>query len=79
MDSWRCENHHHFTKTFVFSTYMDGIKFVTEVAKIAEAQNHHPSINIDFKKVTVTIWSRDINGISERDHQFIDACNRVSL
>ena len=32
------------TKTFEFSSYLDGIDFVNEVANLSEQENHHPDI-----------------------------------
>ena len=33
------------------STYMEGIDFVTKVAVVAEANNHHPDIHINYKRI----------------------------
>ena len=36
------------TKSFEFDTYMDGIKFVTKIAPLAEKLNHHPDLQVGY-------------------------------
>ena len=45
---------------------MDGIKFVNEMAELAEANNHHPDITIGWCKVDVTISSHDMGGVTTK-------------
>jgi 4a-hydroxytetrahydrobiopterin dehydratase len=54
-------------KTFHFATYMDGIRFVQQIAKEAEKQNHHPDLFISYKLVTVTLTTHDVEGITDKD------------
>ena len=54
------------SKTFNFDQYMDGIKFVNEMAKLAEANNHHPDITIGWCRVDVTIFSHDMGGVTTK-------------
>ena len=51
-------------KTFEFETYLDGISFVNNVANLSEKHNHHPDINIGWCKVTVSISSHDLGGVT---------------
>ena len=37
------------------------------VWKLAEEEGHHPSITIDYKRVTFTIWTHAIEDLSESD------------
>lgn len=53
--------------TFEFSDFENAIAFVNKVAQIATNQNHHPDIEIYFKKVIITIWTHEISGLSEKD------------
>ena len=38
-------------KSFQFSSFMNAINFVNEIAKIAERLDHHPIITINWKSV----------------------------
>ena len=54
-------------KTFAFGTFAEGIAFVDRVAKLADARQHHPDIDIRYTKVTCTLSTHDAGGITEAD------------
>ena len=55
------------TKTFIFSKFMDGIEFVVRIARLADAANHHPDMDIRYTKVIVTLSTHDAGGITQND------------
>jgi 4a-hydroxytetrahydrobiopterin dehydratase len=56
-------------RTFEFSTFLDAIGFVNRVAELAEAENHHPDIAIDYRRVTLRWWTHTAGGVTERDRE----------
>jgi len=54
-------------KSFQFSSFMNAIDFVNEIAKIAERVDHHPIITISWKTVKLSLKSFDVNAITKRD------------
>ena len=54
-------------KSFQFSSFMNAIEFVNEVAKIAERLDHHPIITINWKTVKLSLKSFDVDAITKRD------------
>ena len=68
--SWKVceeENIKRLICSFAFLTYEDSVKFTNEVAKLAEKEDHHPEIFLEWGKVTVTWWSHKINGLHNND------------
>lgn len=55
------------TKEFTFKDFVEAIDFVNKVAKIAEAEGHHPDIHIFYNKVAFDLWTHSIGGLSEND------------
>ncbi len=55
------------TKTFQFRNFLAGIDFVAAVAKVAEAANHHPDIDIRYTKIVFTLSTHDAGGITQKD------------
>ena len=51
-------------KSFKFNTYMEGINFVQEIAKLAELNNHHPDIIIGWCQVDINITSHNMGGVT---------------
>ncbi len=54
-------------KEFQFEEFMDGIRFVNEVAAIAEKMDHHPDIHIRWTTVRLEIQTHDEGGITPLD------------
>ena len=57
------------SKTFAFGAYLDGARFALRVAEIAENLDHHPNISIGWRKVTVSVNTHAVNGISPYDFE----------
>lgn len=51
----------------VFTSFNKSFSFATQVALLAEKINHHPKIEIDFKKMRLELWTFDIVGLSQDD------------
>jgi 4a-hydroxytetrahydrobiopterin dehydratase len=57
------------SKTFELPTFPEAIAFVTRIADRAEAANHHPDIDIRYRKVRVALSTHDAGGLTELDFQ----------
>lgn len=66
LSGWRREGDY-ITKDFRFRTFLGGIRFVVAVAKVAEAQQHHPDIQVVWTTVTLRIQTHDEGGITKWD------------
>jgi len=56
-----------------FPDFAAAMRFVHRIADLAEARNHHPDIHVHAHTVTLTLWSHDRGGITERDIAFARA------
>ena len=63
----------HLERDFEFEDFKQAFAFMTEVAAIAEVQNHHPDWYNGYNKVLITVSSHDAGGITDRDFAFIEA------
>lgn len=57
-------------------SFAAAIEFVGAVASIAEAQRHHPDIDVRFDRVFLRVWSHDVDGLTDRDVTFANAVAR---
>ncbi len=62
-------------RELTFSSYLDGIRFVNEVAELAEKEDHHPDITIVWKTVKLSLSTHSVGGVTERD---IDMASRIN-
>lgn len=53
--------------SYVFFNYDDSLNFLNKVAELAEEEDHHPEIILEWGKVTVTWWSHKIKGLHKND------------
>jgi 4a-hydroxytetrahydrobiopterin dehydratase len=54
-------------KSFQFTSFMNVIEFVKDVARVAERLDHHPIITINWKSVKLSLKSFDVDAITKRD------------
>ncbi len=54
-------------KTFELATFPAAIQFVVALADRAEAANHHPDIDIRWRRVRIALTTHDDGGLSEKD------------
>lgn len=54
-------------KSFVFKNFVESMKFINEVARIAEEEGHHPDMTISYNNVGIELWTHAIDGLSEND------------
>jgi pterin-4a-carbinolamine dehydratase len=48
-----------------FRDFPTAIRFVDEMARIAELEQHHPVFKVDLDKVDVENWTHAVGGLSE--------------
>ena len=53
--------------SYVFLNYEDSLNFLNKVADLAEKEDHHPEIILEWGKVTVIWWSHKIGGLHKND------------
>ena len=62
-----CIHQNKLTADFTFSDFKKAMTFVNKIAEIAEQENHHPDIAVFYNRVTLTIYTHAIKGLSEND------------
>ncbi|MBN2526311.1 MAG: 4a-hydroxytetrahydrobiopterin dehydratase [Deltaproteobacteria bacterium] len=54
-------------RKFTFNRYTDAIDFTDEIAALADFEDHHPAILLEWGSVTVTWWTHKIGGLHNND------------
>jgi 4a-hydroxytetrahydrobiopterin dehydratase len=65
-------------KSFQFTSFMNAIEFVNQIARIAERLNHHPIITINWKTVKLSLKSFDVDAITKRDISLAKEIEKVA-
>ena len=67
LSSWEVVDEHHLTKTYRFSDFGQALAFVNRVGAVAEAEGHHPDIELAWGRVGVKTYTHKIDGLTESD------------
>jgi len=64
-------------RTFELPSFAEAVAFVNRVAALAERENHHPHIAVDYRKVTLRWWTHSAGGITDRDRELAAASDAL--
>ncbi|MBI4580195.1 MAG: 4a-hydroxytetrahydrobiopterin dehydratase [Planctomycetes bacterium] len=80
LPEWKREDHHGqhgIARTFTTGNFLAGLGFVTRVAVLAEAANHHPDIVLRYPRVTVFLTTHDAGGLTQKDFDLAGQIDRL--
>jgi len=64
---WEVKEDKIIKKSFPFENFKQGMAFAQNVANVAEEEQHHPDVCIQYKNVDVNLTTHSIGGLSEND------------
>ena len=65
-------------RSFEFDDFKAAFRFLEEVAKLAEEQNHHPEIYNVYNRVQLSLSTHDHNdAITDKDYRLALAINKL--
>ena len=70
---------HLLTRHFAFKNFVETMKFVNEVARLAEEEGHHPDLMVSYGGVTVELMTHAIGGLSENDFILAAKIDEIKL
>jgi 4a-hydroxytetrahydrobiopterin dehydratase len=77
-NDWKVVNEHHLAKEFKFKNFREALDFTNRVGALAESVRHHPDIYLSYGKVTLTLWTHKIDGLTESDFIFAAKADPLS-
>lgn len=54
-------------KEYKFKNFTQALEFVNNVARVAEARDHHPDILIKYNVVILSFYTHTANAVTEKD------------
>jgi 4a-hydroxytetrahydrobiopterin dehydratase len=74
--AWKVENDE-LVRTFQFEDFRGSIRFVNQVAGLAEAAAHHPDIDIRYNRVRLALVTHDAGGLTGKDFDLAAQADRL--
>ena len=66
------------TRTFAFKSFRLAVAFVVQVADAAEDMDHHPEIDVRYRKVTLALTTHDAGGLTVNDFALAATCDALA-
>ena len=67
MPGWKVVGDKKIRKVYPFVNFRNGMVFVNDVAELADKENHHPVIVIEYSKVEIEFSTHSVGGLTEND------------
>ena len=77
MTDWQ-EQDEALVREFELPSFPAAIAFVDRLAGLAESENHHPDIDIWYKRVTVRWTTHSEGGITEKDREMAERTSALA-
>jgi putative nucleotidyltransferase with HDIG domain len=60
-----------------FGDFLEAVQFVQSISSAAEAQNHHPDIDIRYDRIRLSLVTHDSGGITSRDIKLAHSIDQI--
>lgn len=64
---WTVVRDHQLERVFTFPDFVTALAFVNRIGEIAEAEGHHPDLELGWGRVAVKIYTHKVDGLTESD------------
>lgn len=64
-------------KKFKFESRRHTIDFLNEVLVIEDNMGHHGNITVDHSEVTISVYTKNINAITNLDREYAETVDRI--
>jgi 4a-hydroxytetrahydrobiopterin dehydratase len=75
-NGWRHEGNA-LRREFTFADFAEAFAFMTSVADMAEAADHHPDWSNSYNKVAIALTSHDKGRVTQRDSSLAEQINTL--
>jgi 4a-hydroxytetrahydrobiopterin dehydratase len=67
------------SRSWSFPDWNTALAFVNAVGAVADAQDHHPLVELGWGRVTLFVWTHDTGGVGPLDLAFCRAVNALPV
>jgi 4a-hydroxytetrahydrobiopterin dehydratase len=77
LPAWRIEAGE-LVHTFKFEDFRAALRFVNQVAELAEEAGHHPDIDIRYNRVRLALVTHDAGGLTTKDFDLAGRADKLA-
>lgn len=67
------------TKSFTFPTFIAGLAYMAKIAVHAEVLEHHPTLELSYGTVKVTLTTHDVKGLTKKDFELAERIDNLRV
>ena len=64
---WTIAQEHQLERVYKFADFVTALAFVNRIGQVAEAEGHHPDLELTWGRVGVKIYTHKVDGLTESD------------
>jgi 4a-hydroxytetrahydrobiopterin dehydratase len=62
-------------RVFRWKDFSEALAFANDIAELAEKNNHHPALLVEWGKTTVSWWTHSLGGLHQNDFVMAARCD----
>ncbi|MFW5830168.1 MAG: 4a-hydroxytetrahydrobiopterin dehydratase, partial [Planctomycetota bacterium] len=74
---WTVIDGHHLQRRIVFDDFAQALRFANALGAVAEEEQHHPDILLQYGAATVSIFTHAVDGLTEADFVLAAKADRL--
>jgi 4a-hydroxytetrahydrobiopterin dehydratase len=64
---WERDGDGYLTREFAFDDFIGPFGLVARVSLLAQAESHHPRVELEWGRAAFTIWTQTVEGLTRND------------
>ncbi len=65
---WRLEHNRLLRQELILKDFDEAVRLINEIAKIADAEDHHPDLHLTgYRRLTIELSTHSVGGLTEND------------
>ena len=64
-------------RRLIFEDFIHAFGFMTQIAIVAEAMNHHPEWANVYRTVDIYLTTHDVGGVSDKDFELLEKIEKL--
>lgn len=78
LDGWKLVRGRKIRKLHEFGSFSAALRFVNRVGWLAEQADHHPDIDIRYRRVTLALSTHSAGGLTRKDFALAGRIERIA-
>ena len=75
---WERDGNGYLTREFAFDDFIGAFGLVAEVALLAQAESHHPRVELEWGRAAFTTWTQTVSGLTRNDFILAAKIDRIA-